>query len=235
MNDSNSTAFSFEAKSDRRAEHKYWFWLAVHGLVALPAFLGFAPAVFALRAMGMPEMAALAASFVTLTLVLTIAPLIAWLQTHHWLGWLFRTIRSRVLVGAERLARDEDELMLDGIREVVFEWRHIDDILRERDRSAVFLGLVTGLVMVFLFFLAPLIVHWMLRVHGLESLNPSWVLGAFVILTLVYSLSGFALSWSVFHSKCFSEEDYDPTTVIQERVLTLLTEVKALRRTGVIA
>lgn len=220
---------------DRRAERKYWFWMAVHAVVAIPAFLALAPTVFALRASGVSEMVALALGFVAVTLFLVIGALAAWLQTHHWLGWLFRDVRSRALIGAERLARDDEDLMLEGIREVVFEWHHIDDLLRERDLAAVTLALVTGFVLVLLIFLTPWITDGMLYFHILENVSPVWAVGALVALAVLCSISGLILSWSVHHSKCFSEGDYDPTIVIQERVSALLAEVKVLRRTGVIS
>jgi hypothetical protein len=230
-----NTPSSVTEVTDRSAERRYWRWMAVHAFAAIPAFIALAPAVYALRAAGVSEPTALALGFVAVTLFLAVGALVAWLQTHHWLGWLFRDVRARALIGAERLARDDDELMLEGIREVVFEWHHIDDLLRERELAAVTLGLATGVVLILLVFLMPWITDGMVYFHILESVPSGWAMGAFVGLALLCSVSGIALSWSVHNSKCFSEGDYDPTIVIQERVSALLTEVKALRRTGVIA
>lgn len=233
MENQDAVAASANVLSDRKMEQRYWFWMALHALIAAPALAALGPTVLALKAAGIPDVAALVLGFMGISLVLAIGALIAWLQTHHWLGWLFRDIRSRALVGAERLARDDDELMLEGIREVVFEWRHIDDVLRERHWSAVILALATGFVLILLVLLSPWLTQGMLHLNVLPTVTPIWAVAAYGALAFLHSASGFALSWSVYRSKCFSEGEYDPTRVIQERVLALLTEVKALRRTGV--
>ncbi len=219
---------------DRHAERRYWAWMALHTFSALPIFAIIAPATFALRTMGHSEAAAISFSLIALGLVLATGLLVAWLQTHHWLGWLFRAVRSRALIGAERLGRDDDELMLEGVREVVFEWHHIDALLRERETSATILAIATTMITATLIVVAPWIVHGLAFPETIGNTIPIWTISALIILALLYGASGLALAWSVYHSKCFSEGDYDPTAAIQHRVLTLLTEVKTLRRSGVI-
>lgn len=233
MNVGNNTASVAPETTDQRAERKYWFWLALHAVAVLPAFLGFSIVIAISQVLHMSEANGMILGFGVAALFLTIGTLTAWLQSHHWIGWLFRDVRSRALIGAERLARDDDQLMLEGIREVVFEWHHIDDLLRERDLSAMLLSIATGFVTIIVFLVAPWIVRWMVHLQ-IVSAVPTWAVATFMVLATLYSASGFVLSWSIFRSKCFSETDYNPTTVIQERVLALLTEVKALRRTGVI-
>lgn len=213
---------------------RYRRWMLVHIaalVLATPILIGL---VTALAWAGTSPVTAIILGFFLSGLLLTLLTLTSWLQSHHWLDSLFRRIRARANIGAERLARDDEKMVVEGVTDVVFEWRHFDILLRERDWVAILLAItmVAGFVL-------QLVVSSGLPALVTNPLDMSpdldfWITLAGIALSGLASLSGLCLARSVYNSECFRSNEFDPTDMIQARLLNLLEEVKMLRRSRVL-
>lgn len=218
---------------DRVYRNRYLRWTGLH----LVQFWLIAPLFLALQT-GLPY-AGLSPLDVTLTalsitaLVMLGVTLITRLQVDHALGQYFRRLRSRTELAMERMGRDDRELMTDGVKEVIFEWRYISEVLRTKDWAGI--SLVTGTALSLAGALTGLafsleLIGW-LAAPEVEELLPAGL----AFLLLAHGLSGIALGVKVFRSRCFTDRGFDPSVAVAARMDDLLAEVKDLRRAGIVA
>lgn len=209
--------------SDTEFERAYRRWMLMHGLTLPLAGALYALVLVTLYALGVEtRMAVLSATCVG-GLGLSLSEGAVWLETHNGLDRLFRRVNMRASIAAERLARDDDQYVIEGVQDVVFEWRHVEVIQRDRDWAGLSLAALN------LFSLAAglALSAGLIRFWGWVNIAP------FSLLTLASAAAGFALARSVMRYHCFTDRNFDPTDILQTRLLDLLSEVKALRRAGV--
>ena len=101
-------------------------WMLLHALTLPGSALVYALLVVALHGLGQAVNTAIIGAAITGALVLAFTEGAVWLETHSGLDRLFRRINMRASIAAERLARDEDQYVIEGVKDVVFEWRHVD-------------------------------------------------------------------------------------------------------------
>lgn len=209
--------------SDTEFERTYRRWMLMHGLTLPVSGALYALVLVALYALGVEIRAAVLSAAGVGALGLALAEGAVWLETHNGLDRLFRRVNMRASIAAERLARDEDQYVIEGVQDVVFEWRHVEVIQRDRDWAGLSLAALN------LFSLAAglALSAGLIRVWGWVNIAP------FCLLTLASAAAGFALARSVMRYHCFTDRNFDPTDILQTRLLDLLSEVKALRRAGV--
>lgn len=209
--------------SDLRFERAYRRWMLMHALTLPGAALVYALLTIALLALGQSAHAAILGAAGTGALGLALAEGAVWLETHTGLDRLFRRVNMRASIAAERLARDEDQYVIEGVKDVVFEWRHVEVIQRDRDWAGLSLAALTLVSLALGLALSAVVM-------GLWGWSYAAPLSG---LTLASTAAGFALARSVMRYHCFTERNFDPTEILQTRLLDLLSEVKALRRAGV--
>lgn len=209
--------------ADLRFERAYRRWMLMHALTLPVAMLAYALLVFALQALGQDVRTAVLGAAGAGALILALAEGAVWLETHTGLDRLFRRVNMRASIAAERLARDEDQYVIEGVKDVVFEWRHVEVIQRDRDWAGLSLAALTLISLAIGLVLSAAVI----RFWGWSYAAPM------SLLTLVSTAVGFALARSVMRYHCFTDRNFDPTDILQTRLLDLLSEVKALRRAGV--
>ena len=209
--------------ADLRFERAYRRWMLVHALTLPAALVVYALLVVALLALGQEVRAAVLIAAGASALVLALSEGAVWLETHTGLDRLFRRVNMRASIAAERLARDEDQYVIEGVKDVVFEWRHVEVIQRDRDWAGLSLAALTLVSLASGLVLSALVI----RFWGWSFAAP------LSLLTLASAAIGFALARSVMRYRCFTDRNFDPTDILQNRLLDLLSEVKALRRAGV--
>lgn len=209
--------------SDLRFERAYRRWMLLHALTLPGSALVYALLVVSLQGLGQPVNTAIIGAAITGALVLAFTEGAVWLETHSGLDRLFRRINMRASIAAERLARDEDQYVIEGVKDVVFEWRHVEVIQRDRDWAGLSLAALTLVSLAAGLSLSALVIRFW-----------GWIYAApLSLLTLASAAAGFALARSVMRYHCFTDRNFDPTHILQNRLLDLLSEVKALRRAGV--
>jgi len=209
--------------SDAAYERAYRRWMLVHGLTLPGAISVYALGLTLLYIFGQSPLTAVIGSMLLALAGLALMEGAIWLETHNWLGRLFRRVNMRASIAAERLARDDDHYVVEGVQDVVFEWRHVEVIQRDRDWAGLALAALSMVSLALGFVLSALVIRYWGWVHA----------SPLAVLTLASAAGGFALARSVMRYACFSRRDFDPTDILQSRLIELLTEVKDLRRAGI--
>lgn len=209
--------------SDAAYERAYRRWMLLHGLTLPGAISLYALGLTGLYLFDQTErMAVLGGAGLALAGLALMEGAI-WLETHNWLSRLFRRVNMRASIAAERLARDDDQYVIEGVQEVVFEWRHVEVIQRDRDWAGLALAALSMVSLALGLILSALVIRYWGWVHA----------SPLAVLTLASAAGGFALARSVMRYACFSKRNFDPTDILQSRLLELLSEVKDLRRAGI--
>lgn len=219
--------------ADRRFRNRYLRWMAIHAAQLWLVVLIFVIANTSMAGLELSATNTLVIANILTAFFVVSGSLIAWISVHNWLARLYNRIRSRTMIAAERLGRDDQELMLDGAREVIFEWRYIYDVMLLKLFAAAALAVVTVAGQAFAFMLTPTVASYVAGFYPTGDSSQIWLVVALIVLTSAHSISGLFLAVSVYRSMCFSGDGFDPTDALQSRLGNLLAEVKDLRRLGV--
>ncbi len=220
--------------ADRSFWRKFNTLLGVQAVMVWATLALCAGAVALLQGMTVNTTAALWIAAAVTFLFFFGAVAIAWIVTHEVVNHQFRSVRNRAELGAEQINTELSDKVAMGVRNLIYEWTHTRELVRDRDRAmGVFFLVIAAQTGVILAGATGLIPPLNALIAS-ASVNGYVAAGFAVTIAGAHAIAGAALTLSMISTRCTIDPAFAPADAIARRMLGLLGEVKELRGRGVL-